>query len=96
MADYTRDLMYVALQPVYGGTYLADMEAAFWVDQGEQPAGPGDRYSWFIAAGAVGDSEGDAEFDYWKNVYGAGGGNFLVTEENHHLITESGDKIGME
>ena len=97
MAEYTRDLMYEALSPVYGGTYLADMEAAFWADQGEEPCGPGDRFTWFVAAGAAGDTEGDAEFDYWKNVYAGGGGlSKLVTEDNHNLHTESNLSIVLE
>jgi hypothetical protein len=74
MADNNRDIMYAKLDPVYGVTYdhkLADMEGAWWVSKGYEPCGPGDKCSWYIAAGAGVTGltyYGDVEWYYWTNI----------------------------
>ena len=65
-----RDAMNTRLQPVYGpGGNLADWEGKHWVAKGFSASGPGDKASWYKAAGAIGTYYGDLEFDYWTNRY---------------------------
>lgn len=90
MADYVRDAMHDALFPTYALTYTADMENLFWVDEGYEPCGPGDRMTFFKAAGATGDSLGDAELDYWLNVYGGGATFYILLENGDRILTEDG------
>jgi hypothetical protein len=87
-----RDAMADALEPVYGSasTNLADWEGQHWVSEGHEPAGPGDKASWYDAQGASGDHYGDLEFDYWTNVYGGGATFYLLMENDDRFLTEDG------
>lgn len=98
MADYVRDAMSVALEPVYGSvsTKLADWEGMHWVDQGYGPAGPGDKATWYESQGATGDHYGDLELDYWLNVYGGGATFRILLETGDALLAENGDFLRKE
>lgn len=92
MADYVRDAMATALEPVYGSvtTNLADWEGMHWVDEGYEPAGPGDKATWYESQGATGDHYGDLELDYWLNVYGGGATFYILLENGDRILTEDG------
>ncbi len=68
-ANNTRDAMYTRLQPVHGGTYLADMLKAHWVAKlGGWPNADAEL-AFYKAAGATSNNIGDAANDYWNNWY---------------------------
>lgn len=53
----------------YPADKLADAEGKFWISRGFEACGPGDKKSWYTSQGAVGLYYGDAEFDYWSNIF---------------------------
>lgn len=90
-----RDEMAAKLQPVYGSatTNLADWEGKHWVDSGYEPAGPGDKASWYKTAGAAGTHYGDLEYDYWVNIYGGGATFYILMENSDRFLTEDGANL---
>lgn len=97
MADYVRDAMSTALEPVYGPTgNLGDWEGLHWVDSGYEAAGPGDRATWYESQGATGDHYGDLELDYWLNVYGGGATFYILLETGDRLLAENNDLLRKE
>ena len=96
-----RDVMSDKLVSVYGpSNSLADWEAQFWIAQGHEARGPGDKFSWYKAQGASGTHYGDVEYDYWTNVYSGGGGGatfrLMLEDGVSYLLAENGDFLRKE